>query len=212
MNRKIYRSIIAAIFAASLWPLAGSAQEPASGEHQEIDRLADLAHWKDGTVVADIGAGDGSYSFLAAEKVAPSGHVYATELDKDKLQALKTEVARRKLNNVVVVEGAADDTGLPSACCDTIFLRHVYHHITRPRDFDKNLLRSLKPGAYLAIIDFPPRPSLPPVEGVPKNRGGHGIPKKVVIEELTAAGLQVVKTVDDWSAQDYCVIFEKRSP
>jgi hypothetical protein len=33
-----------------------------------------------------------------------------------------------------------------------------------------------------------------------------------VIEELTAAGLQVVKTVDDWSAQDYCVIFEKRSP
>lgn len=183
-----------------------------SSERREITRLAELTRWKEGTVVADIGAGDGTYSFLAAEKVGPSGRIYATEIDKDKLQTLKAEVAKRKLTNIVVMEGAADDTKLASGCCDTIFLRHVYHHITQPRDFDSNLVRSLKPGAYLAIIDFPPRPSLPPVEGVPKNRGGHGIPKKIVVEELTAAGLQVEKMVDDWSAQDYCVVFVKRSP
>jgi hypothetical protein len=53
---------------------------------------------------------------------------------------------------------------------------------------------------------------LAPVEGVPKNRGGHGIPEKVMVEELTTAGLQVEKVMDDWSAQDYCVIFVKRSP
>jgi ubiquinone/menaquinone biosynthesis C-methylase UbiE len=162
--------------------------------------------------VADVGAGDGACSFLAAQKVGPSGRVYATEIDPEKLKNLKAEVAKRKLENVIIVEGTADDTKLPSSCCDTIFLRHVYHHLTQPQEFDRNLVRSLRPGAFLVIIDFPPSPNLAPVEGVPKNRGGHGIPEKVMVEELTTAGLQVEKVIDDWSAQDYCVIFVKRNP
>jgi hypothetical protein len=48
------------------------------------------------------------------------------------------------------------------------------------------------------------------VEGVPSNRGGHGIPEKIVIEELTAAGLQVEKIVEDWPEGSYCVLFVKR--
>ena len=212
MNRKLPRCTIAALVVASLWSVGAVALELSGDERQELTRLAELTRWQEGTVVADIGAGDGTYSFLAAEKVGPSGRVYATEIDTDKLQALKAEVAKRKLNNVVVVEGTADDTKLASGCCDAIFLRHVYHHITQPREFDRNLVRSLKPGALLAIIDFPPSPSLPPVEGVPKNRGGHGIPKKIVVEELTTAGLEVEKIVEDWSAQDYCIVFVKRSP
>jgi ubiquinone/menaquinone biosynthesis C-methylase UbiE len=177
--------------------------------HHEITRLAELMHWKPGTIVADIGAGDGEYSFLAAEKVGPSGRVYATEIDQDKLKSLRAEAAKRKLSNVTVVEGAPDDTKLPSDCCDAIYLRHVYHHITQPQEFDRNLVRSLKPGARLAIIDFPPDKNLPDVEGVPKNRGGHGIPEKIMVDELTSAGLQVEKVVSDWSARDYCVLFVK---
>jgi ubiquinone/menaquinone biosynthesis C-methylase UbiE len=212
MNSKMSRSTIAAMVVTSLWSVGALALEINGDERQEITRLAELTRWKEGTVVADIGAGDGTYSILAAETVGPSGRVYATEIDKEKLQALKAEAAKRKMKNIVVVEGSADDTKLPSSCCDTIFLRHVYHHLTEPQDFDRNLVRSLRPGAYLAIIDFPPRPNLPPVEGVPKNRGGHGIPEKVVVEELAAAGLEVEKIVDDWSSQDYCVVFVKRSP
>jgi ubiquinone/menaquinone biosynthesis C-methylase UbiE len=209
MNRKTLRCAIATILAILLWS-SGDVALGINGEQQpEITRLAPLTQWKPGTVIADIGAGDGTYSFAAAEKVGPSGRVYATEIDNDKLQNLKAEVAKRKLENVIVVEGAAGDTNLPSRCCDTIFLRHVYHHITLPQEFDRNLVRSLKPGGYLAIIDFPPDPNLPPVEGVPKNRGGHGIPEKVVVEELTSAGLQVEKTIDDWSGSDYCVIFRR---
>src|SRR5215467_1182706 len=151
------------------------------GPREEVTRLAELTQWKAGTIVADVGAGDGSYSFLAAQEVGPSGRVYATEIDAEKLKNLRAEARKRKLENVVVVEGTADDTRLPTSCCDTIFLRHVYHHLTQPDDFDRNLVRSLKPGAYLAIIDFPPSPDSSPVEGVPKNRGGHGVPKKVLI-------------------------------
>jgi len=177
---------------------------------EEIARLADLMGWKAGTVVADIGAGDGKYTFAAVEHVGASGKVYATEIDAKKLAALRDEVAKRKLANVIVVESKEADTNLPAGCCDAIFLRRVYHHLTKPVEFDANLVRSLKAGGRLAIIDFAPRAGLEPVEGVPSNRGGHGILQKIAIEELSAAGLQVEKIVNDWPEDSYCVLFVKR--
>jgi ubiquinone/menaquinone biosynthesis C-methylase UbiE len=177
---------------------------------EEIARLADLMGWKAGTVAADIGAGDGKYTFAAVEHVGASGKVYATEIDAKKLAALRDEVAKRKLANVIVVESKEADTNLPAGCCDAIFLRRVYHHLTKPVEFDANLVRSLKAGGRLAIIDFAPRAGLEPVEGVPSNRGGHGIPQKIAIEELSAAGLQVEKIVNDWPEDSYCVLFVKR--
>jgi ubiquinone/menaquinone biosynthesis C-methylase UbiE len=176
----------------------------------EVKRLAALMEWKPGTVAADIGAGEGEYTFAAAERVGAAGKVFATEIDAKKLAELRSEVAKRKLGNVIVVESKEADTNLPAGCCDAIFLRRVYHHLTKPVEFDANLVRSLKPGGRLAIIDFAPRAGLDPVEGVPSNRGGHGIPQKIVIEELSAAGLQVEKIVSDWPGNSYCVLFVKK--
>jgi ubiquinone/menaquinone biosynthesis C-methylase UbiE len=212
MNHKRSRRTFATIIFILFWSSGDIVVGIDGDQQQEITRLAELTQWKAGTIVADVGAGDGTYSFVAAEKVGSSGRVYATEIDTKKLNNLRAEATKRKLENIIIVEGTADDTKLPSSCCDTIFLRHVYHHLTKPQEFDRNLARSLKPGAFLAIIDFPPRPNLAPVEGVPKNRSGHGIPEKVMVEELTTAGLQLEKVIDDWSAQDYCIIFLKRSP
>ena len=176
----------------------------------EIKRLAELMGWKAGTVAADIGAGDGKYTFAAVEWVGASGKVFATEIDAKKLAELREEVAKRKLGNVIVEESKEAETNLPAGCCDAIFLRRVYHHLTKPAEFDASLVRSLKPAGRLAIIDFAPRAGLEPVEGVPSNRGGHGIPQKIAIAELSAAGLQVEKIVNDWPEDSYCVLFVKR--
>lgn len=182
----------------------------------EIGRLAELMPfgaqgkgWAGG-VVADIGAGDGAYAFAAAGLVGTAGRVYATEIDEKKVAALKSEVARRKMGNVIVMESKEAETNLPAGCCDAIYLRRVYHHLTKPAEFDAGLVRSLKSGGRLAIIDFAPRAGLDPVEGVPSNRGGHGIPEKIVIEELKAAGLTVEKIVEDWPEGSYCVVFGKK--
>jgi ubiquinone/menaquinone biosynthesis C-methylase UbiE len=208
MNRK--SSLAAALFftvLAGALTLRRANADPAD----EIKRLAALMEWKAGTIVADIGAGDGRYAFAAAQMVGPSGKVFATEIDQDKLANLRSEVTRRHLTNVTILESKDTDTNLPTECCDAIFLRRVYHHLTKPAEFDAALIRSLKPGGHLAIIEFPPRSGLEPVEGVPADRGGHGIPQDVAIRELTAAGLHITKTVDAWPEGDYLLLFEKTS-
>src|ERR1700716_3946102 len=203
------RLLTAALLCAALSGLALLHRANADA-NDEMKRLAALMEWKPGTLVADIGAGDGKIAFAAAKLVGDSGKVFATEIDEEKLSKLRAEVTRRHLTNVMGLESKEADTNLPPECCDAIFLRRVYHHLTKPAEFDAALIRSLKPAGRLAIIEFPPRSGLDPVEGVPANRGGHGIPQKIVIEELTSAGLQLVKAVSDWPADDYCVLFVKK--
>jgi ubiquinone/menaquinone biosynthesis C-methylase UbiE len=207
MNKKKLPLLSFACLGAAAFAFASYARADVAAE---IKRLALLMEWKPGTVVADIGAGDGRYSFAAAEHVGASGKVIATEIDAQKIAALKAEVKKRNLQNVTVVESSEANTNLPAGCCDAIFLRRVYHHLTKPAEFDVKLVRSLKPGGRLAIIEFPPREGLGPVEGVPSNRGGHGIPQKIVVEELTAAGLYVEKIVNDWPDDSYCILFVKK--
>jgi ubiquinone/menaquinone biosynthesis C-methylase UbiE len=203
------RFVAAALLCAVLSGLAVLRRADADA-NDEVKRLAALMEWKPGTIVADIGAGDGKYAFAAAKIVGDSGKVFATEIDEEKLAKLRSEVTKRHLTNVIVLESKEADTNLPAECCDAIFLRRVYHHLTKPAEFDAALVRSLKPSGRLAIIEFPPRSGLEPVDGVPANRGGHGIPQKVAIEELTSAGLQLLKAVNDWPADDYCILFVKK--
>jgi len=207
MNRK---RLLAAVLICAPLASVGFLRGAHADAADEIKRLSALMDWKPGTIVADIGAGDGRYAFAAAQLIGSSGKVFATEIDQAKLASLRSEVTKRHLTNVIILESKEAETNLPAECCDAIFLRRVYHHLTKPAEFDAALLRSLKPGGRLAIIEFPPRSGLDPVEGVPANRGGHGIPQKVVIDELTSAGLQLVKTVNDWPADDYCVLFVKK--
>jgi len=178
----------------------------------EIQRLAQVMNWKAGQVIADIGAGEGEIGFAAATAIGESGKVYLTELDEDKVAALQKDANRRKLKNVVILAASEKETKLPDNCCDAIILRRVYHHLTAPTEMDASLLRSLRPGGLLAVIEFAPRKSLSasdPVKGVPSNRGGHGIPKKILVEEITKAGFKLDKSFDDWPDDGYCVLFRK---
>lgn len=183
----------------------------AQASNDEVRRLGQVMGWKAGQTIGDVGAGRGEIGIAAASAVGKTGRVYLTELDEEKRKALETEVKSRGLANIVVLQAAEKQTNLPKECCDSIVLRRVYHHLTAPVEMDASLLRSLKPGGELAIIDFAPRKSLSesdPVKGVPANRGGHGIPKNILIEELTTAGFRVDKVFDDWP-DGYCVVFSR---
>ena len=181
-------------------------------ESSEIERLARELQLGPGAKIADVGAGKGGFALALARRVGDNGHVFATEIDAARLRRIRSAAERQSLRNVSAIEGGTADTGLPPACCDGVYLRGVYHHLTDPQAMDQSLHRSIAAGGRLVIIDFEPSwlfTLLAPVEGVPENRGGHGIPPDVVVEELEAAGFELERKIDDWSSRNYALIFRR---
>ena len=186
------------------------AQHSPQAYQKEADRLAEVLNWQPGGVVGEIGAGEGELTQEAAKHVGATGRVYTTELDPKKLAHLEELAGDQK--NITALKAGEAETNLPHECCDSIFMRRVYHHLTKPAEIDASLFQSLKPGGLLAVIDEEPRPGSSPVEGVPNNRGGHGVPQKIMIQEVTSAGFQVLKVYDAWPDDHYCVVFRKPGP
>ena len=203
------------LFALALCTFGAASPRAQETWHEESSRLAAALHWQAGSVVAEIGAGDGQLTVLTAERVGPSGTVYSTELDRDKLKHLEELAAKDK--NIHAIKAGEADTNLPEACCDSIYMRLVYHHLTNPVEIDASLFRSLKSGGRLAVMDEEPPEGSSVPKGVPKNRLGHGIPQKLLISELVAARFEVEKVDNEWpgrgfSAPLYCVVFHKAKP
>ena len=134
---------------------------------------------------------------LAAE-VGPGGRVFSTEIDSEALKQIRAAIAAARLTNVTVVQAQACDANLPTDCCNAVTLRRVYHHLTHPAETNASLLRALRSGGLLGIIDFSPTFSWLwpwPPKGVPQNRGGDGIAAQLVVEEATASGFELVRLI-----------------
>jgi ubiquinone/menaquinone biosynthesis C-methylase UbiE len=197
---------VAAAYSITLAAQAPDTQQIAQERRQaELDapKLVEVLELKPGMAVADIGSGGGAMTVVLGHWNR-GGQVFATDITEHALRETRAYAKKEGLTNVTVIEGAAAATNLPDACCDAVFLRHVYHHITDIAAFNKSLHTSLKPGGRLAIIDFEarrPNPAEIP-KGVPANRMGHGIPPSAVIEEMTGAGFTHVRTIDAWPPGD----------
>src|SRR5258708_27036290 len=63
----------------------------------EIKRLAALMEWRPGTIAADIGAGDGSFTFAAVEHAGAAGKVDAPGNDPEILNEPRAQVTKRPL-------------------------------------------------------------------------------------------------------------------
>ena len=198
---------------------AGCSNWPGFGfraDGPEMSRLREVMLLKPGMAVADVGAGRGELTLALARDVGSSGRVFSSDIDSERLAALRAAVAKENLGNVAIVEAKSRETGLPAACCDAIVLRRVYHHLTKPAEIIAGLLQALRPGGLLVVIDLPPPFAWIwpwPPEGVPKNRAGHGIAAKLMIDEVTASGFVLKETVDKWPGpkllDTYCVVFQK---
>jgi SAM-dependent methyltransferase len=179
---------------------------------QETDRLARVLALEPTSRVADIGAGNGAYSFALASRIVSKGHVFATEIEDDAVAALRESASSAGLQNVTTLRASEESTNLPHNCCDAVFLRGVYHHVTRPLETASSLRDALRSSGRLAIVDFEPSWFLStffPVSHVPANRGGHGVPPAVVVSELEQAGFKLLDRVDDWPSGQYCLVFLK---
>jgi ubiquinone/menaquinone biosynthesis C-methylase UbiE len=177
----------------------------------EVKRLAAWLEIRPGARVADLGAGDGTFAVALARAVGSTGHVYATEIDDQRLAEIGRAAAKAGISNITVIRGAASKTNLPEGCCDAVFSRVVYHHLTDSAAINSDVFRALRPGGRLVVIDFEPG-SIMDWIGRPDTaarHGGHGTPKETVVKEVTSAGFQLIREPEAWRGRIYGVLFRR---
>jgi len=162
----------------------------------EAQTVMDLADIKEGTTVADIGAGEGYYTVRLAERVGRKGRVLAQDIDREALERLGTRVERERLDNVSITLGAADDPRLPGASFDRIFLVHMYHEVTEPYAFLWRLRPALRAGGKVIVVD------------VDRPTDQHGIPPALLFCEFGAVGFRLGQFVRKPEMQGYYAEFE----
>ena len=177
----------------------------------EVERVAAWLELQLGTRVADLGAGDGTFAVAVARRVGISGLVYATEIDDERLAGIRRAATEAGLSNLQVIPGAVSSTNLPEGCCDALFSRAVYHHLTDAAAINADIFRALRPGGRLVIIDFEPRGIMNWIgrTQTADRHGGHGTPKETVVKEVTDAGFQLVRGPEPWRGRMYAVLFRR---
>jgi predicted methyltransferase len=206
-KNKLPNAINRGFFTALLVILATTVSCAQSAK-DNADWLIDVLDISEGSVVAEMGAGDGSLTLALAEGVGPEGQIYSSELGADSVQYLQDVVDSAPASNVTVVQGQADQTNFPGECCNALFMRRVYHHFKDPSAMNQSILESLKPGGRLAIIDFAPR-STESTDPADRASGQHhGVTEDTVVKELKEAGFTLVSS--ERKGRNVYVVMQKK--
>ena len=131
--------------------------------------LADALPVQTGSVVLDLACGKGSYSLFMSEIVGDVGLVYAVDLHKETLQILINEIEEKNISNILpLLNNAAKNIEIDDYSVDVCLMSTVLHDFEEMNRSDavlKQVKTVLKPGGYLAVIEFkkidgPPGPPL----------------------------------------------------
>jgi len=166
-----------------------------------------------GSIVADVGAGEGYFTFHLAERVGLRGKVYAEDIDNDKLETIRRRAGAEHLAQIEVLHGKADNPEFPENSLDAVLIMNAYHEFRSYDAMLRGIYKALKPGGLLGIIDSPMERS--DSRSVYNTR--HRIPEEVVREDVTSASFQFFRKEPGLrrpanNKDFFFLIFEKPAP
>ena len=168
----------------------GLLERPDRALWQKPEQIMDAVHIADGSTVADIGAGAGWFTIRLAIRVGPKGLVYAQDVQRLMLDAIKRRVQREGLQNVTTTQARGNDPNLPAKTLDAILMVDAYQEVENRVVYLRNLANALKPTGRIGIVNWKP------------GRGGPGpdpnerVAQSVVEADAAAAGLKVLDHED----------------
>jgi ubiquinone/menaquinone biosynthesis C-methylase UbiE len=157
--------------------LIKSFDDPARDEWQQPNKVIELMGGIKNKKLIDIGSGSGYFSFKFQKAGA---RVVAADVDDKFLAHIQSQKGAPAIRKIEYTDPKMNDAEF-----DYAFNSNTYHHIDNRIDYFKRVLKGLKSGGKLVIVDF----KLPMPEGKrigPKE--SMRIPVDVVLKELSQAG------------------------
>lgn len=160
-------------------------------EEENPAKLLAALELKPGQTVADIGCGNGFYTLLMAEKVGPTGKVYAVDIQPEMLQLLDERAKAAGLTNIVPVLSSPADPNLPADAVDLIMLVDVYHEFAYPEQMLGAMRRALKPSGVVALAEYRLEDPRIPIKLL------HKMSKKQIRKEYESNGFELARQFDE---------------
>ena len=187
--------LASAVLTFGLQPADAQAQGRNRDNWQRVpDIIAALAIGT-GSQVADVGAGDGYFVGFLAEEVGATGHVFAVDVSERALSNLRRLIENEGLDNVEVVHSDYDDPKLPERSLDAVLVVNAYHEMTQHEEMLAGMLKALKPGGRLVMLDHIPSD---PSDSRDQQTRDHDIDIGIVAPELEAAGFDVIERYEEF--------------
>jgi len=104
--------------------------------------------------VADVGSGTGLFTLPFARTVGSGGAVYAVDIVPAFLDHIARRAKAEELPQIRTVLCSERSVELPRDCIDVAFICDAYHHFEYPQSTMASLLRALRPGGTLILVEF----------------------------------------------------------
>lgn len=168
----------------------------------ERDAIMAACEFELGQKVIDIGAGTGLFMPVLSKAVGERGGVTAVDIIPAFLERL--EQRAKDFPNVRVVHGEATDLTLDEASHERALMIDVYHHVEYPPVFLASVMKALKPGGELIVVDFRR------IEGVTSARMMAHVraSQEEVRAEIEEAGFEFLES-RDWMRENYFMRFRR---
>ena len=177
---------------------AGWLERPTREAEERTDLLLANLPVEPDDVVADLGAGTGYFSLPIAGRV-PAGRVLAVDIQQEMLDIVARRAKSAGLANVQPVLAAETDPGLPPGGVDLVLMVDAYHEFSHPREVMTGVMRGLKPGGRVVLIEYRAEdPAVPILEL-------HKMSEAQARKEMAAVGLEWVESRDVLPQQHFLV-------
>jgi ubiquinone/menaquinone biosynthesis C-methylase UbiE len=110
----------------------------------------------EGMIVADLGAGGGHYSLLAAKQVG-GGKVYAIDVQRGLLDKLKNQARDEGLSNIEIIWANLEKehgSNLKDNSVDALIVSNTLFLVEDKKSFMKEVKRILRPGGKVLFVDW----------------------------------------------------------
>jgi ubiquinone/menaquinone biosynthesis C-methylase UbiE/DNA-binding HxlR family transcriptional regulator len=101
--------------------------------------------------IADLGAGDGSFSLLLAQNAAK---VIAVDSSAKMIEFAREQARRHHVKNIDYRLGDMEELPIDDGAVDLVFFSQSLHHALHPKHAVAEAARILRPGGRIAILDL----------------------------------------------------------
>jgi predicted methyltransferase len=212
--RPLLRWLAVPLLTSSLFISASCSRAQNSGPErdrwQRPDEVMDALGVRAGSVVADVGCGKGYFSIKLAQRVGPTGKVYAEDIQEDVLEDVRHEAEKEGLKQIETILGAPDDPRLPAGSLDVVLAVNSYHEWVQYDAMLAHLYAALKPGGLLGLIDRPGEPG----QSRESYHQEHRMPESMERDDATRQGFRFVLEAQGFTRTSdgdkfYFLIFSK---